>query len=74
MKKYRDHEAQKKGDVEAESDLKIDVTSRRKRLLIIGMSANSDSETKRLAKEAGMDHFLEKPFAVADFVKLVRES
>jgi CheY-like chemotaxis protein len=45
-----------------------------KKLLIIGMSANSDSETKRLAKEAGMDHFLEKPFVLADFMKLVRES
>jgi hypothetical protein len=24
-----------------------------------------------LAKEAGMDHFLEKPFVLADFMKLI---
>jgi hypothetical protein len=38
-----------------------------KPLIIVGMSANSDSESKRLAKEAGMDYFLEKPFTIADF-------
>ena len=42
-----------------------------RRLLIIGMSANSDSETRRLATEAGMDHVLEKPFVLADFMKLL---
>jgi CheY-like chemotaxis protein len=36
-------------------------------LIIVGMSANSDSESKRLAKEAGMDYFLEKPFTMDDF-------
>jgi hypothetical protein len=44
------------------------------RLLIIGMSANSDSETQRLAKEAGMDHFLEKPFVLADFMKVIAQN
>jgi hypothetical protein len=46
---------------------------RTQRLLIIGMSANSDSETQRLAKEAGMDHFLEKPFVLADFMKVLEQ-
>jgi DNA-binding response OmpR family regulator len=48
-------------------------TSQPRRLLIIGMSANSDSETRRLATEAGMDHFLEKPFVLADFMKLLAQ-
>ena len=38
-----------------------------KPLIIVGMSANSDAESKRLAKEAGMNYFLDKPFTIADF-------
>ena len=42
-----------------------------KPLIIVGMSANSDSESKRLAQEAGMDYFLEKPFSMSDFNELL---
>lgn len=41
------------------------------RLIIIGMSANSDAETKRLAHEAGMQYFLPKPFTIAEFIALL---
>lgn len=40
-------------------------------LIIIGMSANSDAETKRLAHEAGMQYFLPKPFTIAEFKALL---
>ena len=40
-------------------------------LLIIGMSANSDAESKQCAKDAGMDYFIEKPFVMADFLKVL---
>ena len=42
------------------------------RLLIIGMSANSDNVSKELALAAGMDKFITKPFKYEDFVKMVR--
>lgn len=37
-----------------------------KRLLIVGMSANSDEQSKRDALETGMDYFFTKPFAYKD--------
>jgi CheY-like chemotaxis protein len=40
-------------------------------LIIIGMSANSDAETRRLAHEAGMQYFLPKPFTIAEFRALI---
>ena len=42
------------------------------RQLIIGMSANSDSETDREAKLAGVSTFMSKPFKVASFVEKVK--
>jgi CheY-like chemotaxis protein len=48
-----------------------DVLVAQKPLIIVGMSANSDSESKRLAQEAGMDYFLEKPFSMSDFNELL---
>lgn len=38
----------------------------KKRLLIVGMSANSDEQSKRDALETGMDYFFTKPFAYKD--------
>ena len=40
---------------------------RRDRFLIVGMSANSDAQTKHDAMEAGMDSFCPKPFKYEDF-------
>lgn len=42
------------------------VKSPEKRLLIVGMSANSDEQSKKDALETGMDYFFTKPFAYKD--------
>ena len=39
---------------------------KRKRLLIVGMSANSEDQCRRAALESGMDFFLPKPFSFLD--------
>ena len=44
---------------------------RRPRFLIVGMSANSDAQSKQEAMEAGMDVFCAKPFQYADFESVV---
>jgi CheY-like chemotaxis protein len=41
-------------------------TENKKRLLIVGMSANSDEQSKKDALETGMDYFFTKPFAYKD--------
>ena len=41
-------------------------TTRRKRLLIVGMSANSEDQCRRAALGSGMDYFLRKPFSYLD--------
>ena len=38
----------------------------KKRLLIVGMSANSDNQSKEEALDSGMDHFIAKPFSYHD--------
>jgi two-component system, sensor histidine kinase len=38
-----------------------------RRVPIIGMSANSDDETKKQALEVGMGNFIEKPFQIEKF-------
>ena len=43
----------------------------KKKLLIIGMSANSDEETKKCALAAGMNYFLPKPFSIAELLPLL---
>jgi CheY-like chemotaxis protein len=43
----------------------------KKELLIIGMSANSDAESKAEALRAGMTHFITKPFQYSEFAKIV---
>ena len=42
-----------------------------RRLCIIGMSANSDEDTKQCALNAGMDTFLAKPFAMAELLPVL---
>ena len=42
-----------------------------KKLLIIGMSANSDEETKKCALAAGMNYFLPKPFSIGELLPLL---
>ena len=44
---------------------------RRPRFLIIGMSANSDTQSKQEAMDAGMDNFVSKPFNYQDFETIV---
>ena len=52
-------------------DIYSEISGRRERLLIVGMSANSGQDSKRLAKRAGMDFFLEKPFTPSVFMRLM---
>jgi DNA-binding NtrC family response regulator len=42
-----------------------------RRLIIIGMSANSDVETAKEAIDAGMDGFVAKPFNYKDFEQVI---
>ena len=44
---------------------------RRPRFLIVGMSANCDSQTKQDALDAGMDSFCPKPFKYEDFAAVI---
>ena len=44
---------------------------RRPRFLIVGMSANSDSQSKQEALDAGMDYFHSKPFVYEDFETII---
>ena len=44
---------------------------RRPRFLIVGMSANCDSQTKQDALDAGMDSFCPKPFKYEDFKTII---
>jgi CheY-like chemotaxis protein len=39
---------------------------KKQRLLIVGMSANTDDDTRRQALDSGMDYFIPKPFAYKD--------
>ena len=45
---------------------------RRPRFLIVGMSANSDTQSKQEALDAGMDSFFPKPFNYQDFESIIR--
>lgn len=42
--------------------------------LIIGMSTNVDEQTRQRALEAGMDHFLPKPFTLQKFIEAIKFS
>ena len=44
---------------------------RRPRFLIVGMSANSDAQTKQDALDSGMDSFCPKPFKYEDFEEVI---
>ena len=63
-RRYREFEA-----VESMRDSSCDLgiqTKERKRLLIVGMSANSDNQSKQEALDSGMDYFISKPFSYKD--------
>ena len=45
--------------------------NRRKKLLIVGMSANSDTQSKEEALNSGMDYFVTKPFAYKDLMQIL---
>ena len=47
-------------------DEHMSMSRKKRRLLIIGMSANSDSLSKQEALDSGMDYFISKPFAYKD--------
>ena len=45
-----------------------------KRLLIVGMSANSDDQSRQEALESGMDYFLSKPFSYKELRTILEAS
>jgi CheY-like chemotaxis protein len=56
-----------KGDY-SEKDLeRFDFLNAKPKLFIIGMSANSDIESRQEALSAGMDDFISKPFTYLEF-------
>ena len=59
FRKFESEEIEKKGK-------SADGSRAGKRLLIVGMSANSDERSKKDALETGMDYFFTKPFAYKD--------
>ena len=54
------------------SSSSIPAVASRKELLIIGMSANSDEDTKQCALNAGMNVFLAKPFTLRDLLPVLQ--
>ena len=50
------------------------VSMMRRKLMIIGMSANNDAQSKQEALDAGMDFFLAKPFAYNDLRLILPKS
>ena len=46
---------------------------RMRRLVIIGISANGDGESKKMAMEAGMDYFITKPYTLSDLVLVIEQ-
>lgn len=56
---------------EQENERSVKEKKTKRQLLIIGMSANSDAESKAEALRAGMTYFISKPFQYAKFVKIL---
>ena len=46
---------------------------KRKRLPIVGMSANSDDQSKQQALDSGMDYFITKPFSYQDLLPILHD-
>jgi colicin import membrane protein len=68
-------EAEKSQEDPKETEMRTPASIRRERAhsLIVGISANSDNETMEMAKEAGFDSFLAKPFDVEKVKSLLDE-
>ena len=49
----------------------INIKIKRKRMLIVGMSANSDDVSKKIALDSGMDFFVSKPFSYQDLKPII---
>ena len=60
------------GSLSSSLSLSIPAVASRKELLIIGMSANSDEDTKQCALNAGMNVFLAKPFTLKDLLPVLQ--
>jgi len=52
----------------------LDIEGGKKRLFIIGMSANSDDDTKQEVLAVGMDAFCPKPFKYKDFEMIIESN
>ena len=60
---------------ESEEQLKLEASGLlpKPRFRFIGMSANSDAQSRRDAIDAGMDYFLVKPFTYDDLKPFLKE-
>jgi CheY-like chemotaxis protein len=45
---------------------------KRERIVVIGMSSDSDKETVKRAKDAGVDHFMSKPFSIEKLAEIIQ--
>ena len=63
--RFRKYESEKMMACSTES------LKKRKKLLIVGMSANSDFQSKEEALNSGMDYFVTKPFAYKDLMPIL---
>ena len=67
-KRLREREREEK-EKEGSDDIE---SGGRKRLIIVGLSANSDMESKQEALNAGMDAFVAKPLELAPLKVILR--
>jgi CheY-like chemotaxis protein len=74
VKRYREFESNQRDKADSPCFTGTAVTRLPSRLLIIGMSANSDAATKQCASDVGMDEFLAKPFTIAELQPLIERN
>ena len=61
-------------DSDAPESMQCDIMRTCRELVIIGMSANSDDDTRQYALNAGMNYFIAKPFTIADLLPLLNHA
>ena len=76
-RRYREFEAAENRHQNQNQNLNDDngvQKRKRKTLLIVGMSANSDQQSKQEALDSGMDYFISKPFSYKDLKPILLNS
>ena len=67
IKRFREYETQEMLTQGNEISKLRKYSNKKGKLYIVGMSANSDNESRQEALAVGMDSFITKPFAYEDF-------